>query len=192
MFDYKNASEEELKTQFVFLAKESGSDTFGTRKEFFCLPEILMDNEDVLAISSGFMDGNTWLIVLTTQRVLLLDKGMFFGLKQISIDLDQINAVSGSTGIMFGKIIIQDGAKSHIIEQVLKSSVAKFTSKVQDAISKRKMHKYAPAQTSEQRSLSTGDDFISQIEKLSSLLDKGILTPEEFDSAKKRILSTNN
>lgn len=193
MFNYKAATEDQLKAEFLRIAKDTGSDTFGTRKEFFCLPEILMDDEEVLGISSGFMDGNTWLIALTDRRALFLDKGLLFGLKQVSIDLDQVNAVSGSTGLMFGKIIIQDGAKSHIIEQVLKASVNNFTAKVQAAIAKRKQARYAPIAAPEPvvnaaPAPSNGDDLIAQIEKLGNLMEKGFLTKDEFDAAKRKLL----
>lgn len=191
MFDYKTATEDELKTEFLRIAKESGSDTMGTRKEFFCLPEILMDDEEVLALSSGFMDGNTWLISLTDRRVIFLDKGLIFGLKQVSIDLDQVNAVSGSTGMMFGKIIIQDGATSHVIENVLKASVNNFTSKVQAAMAQRKAARYVPPQPAIAQTPThhSGDDFIAQLEKLGGLMEKGLLSREEFELAKKKLLS---
>ena len=72
------------------LLREIGDDQFFTKKELKYLPEILMENEQVLAFSSGLMDGNTWLITLTNERVIFLDKGMLYGLKQTTIDLEKI------------------------------------------------------------------------------------------------------
>ena len=84
------------------------------------------------------MDGNTWLITLTDRRVIFLDKGMLYGLKQTTIDLDKVNSISSSTGLLLGKISIEDGASSKLIENVGKKTVKNFTNKVQDAIEARK------------------------------------------------------
>ena len=72
MFDFKNASKKERKKEYKRIAKEIGDDQFFTKKELKYLPEILMENEQVLAFSSGVMDGNTWLITLTNERVIFL------------------------------------------------------------------------------------------------------------------------
>ena len=93
-----------------------------------------MDGEQVLAFSSGLMDGNTWLIALTDRRVLLLDKGLVYGLRQTTIPIDKISAVSGETGIMFGKITINAGHGEKKITQVLKHTVLPFTNKLHEVI----------------------------------------------------------
>ena len=59
-----------------------GDDQFFTKKELKHLPEILREGEQLLAFTSGIMDGNTWLISLTDRRIIFLDKGMIWGLKQ--------------------------------------------------------------------------------------------------------------
>ena len=48
-------------------------DLFGTAKEVTHLPEILHDDESIKYLTSGLMDGTTWLIVCTQKRILLLD-----------------------------------------------------------------------------------------------------------------------
>ncbi len=88
-----------------------------------------------MSFSSGLMDGNTWLIVLTDKRVIFLDKGMIYGLKEKSIFLSMINSVSGQTGIIFGKIIITAGSGDTIIKNVWKKTVKNFTNSVHEAIS---------------------------------------------------------
>ena len=81
----------------------------------------------MLAFTSGLMDGNTWLVTLTDRRIIFLDKGMIYGLKQTAIDLDKVNSISGETGIMFGKIAIEDGASQRVIANVWKKTVVAFT-----------------------------------------------------------------
>lgn len=182
-FDYRNASADELKREYDRIAAEIGDDQFFTKKELKHLPEVLADGEQVLAFTSGFMDGNTWLITLTDRRVIFLDKGMIYGLKQASIELDKINAVSGKTGLMFGDILIQDGGNERKISNVWKKTVAAFTNKVRDAMHARKQ----PAATSVQAP--AGDDMISRLERLGVLRDKGVLSQDEFEAQKAKILS---
>jgi hypothetical protein len=183
VFDFKNASAAERKTEYERIAREIGDDQFFTKKELGYLPEILFDGEQVLAFTSGIMDGNTWLISLTDKRIIFLDKGMIFGLKQTVIDLDKVNAVSGETGLLLGKISIQDGASTRTIENVWKKTVVKFTNKVRDAIEARKV-------TSRPQAIapSNGVDIASQLERLAALREKGVLTQEEFNQQKAKLL----
>ncbi|TCW83476.1 hypothetical protein C5O80_16180 [Burkholderia sp. SRS-46] len=132
------------------------------------------------------MDGNTWLIVLTDHRVLLLDKGMIYGLKQISINLDKINSVSGTTGIMFGEIRIEDGASERIIKNVWKKTVVPFTNKVSDAI---RAYTRASHQAAAAPAQPAADDVVSILERLAALKERGILTDAEFAEQKAKILA---
>lgn len=182
-FDFKNCSVDERKREYDRIAKVIGDDQFFTKKELNHLPEILSAGEDVIAFSSGLMDGNTWLITLTDRRVIFLDKGMLYGLKQISIDMDKINAVSGETGIIFGKITIQDGASARVIDNVWKKTVVPFTNLLRDAIEKRKGVNAAPVARS-------GDDIVDKLERLAALMEKGILTQDEFMQQKAKLLAT--
>ena len=134
MFDFKNASKKALQQEYKRIAKATGDDRFFTKKELNHLPKVLMDGEQVLAFSSGLMDGNTWLIALTDKRVIFLDKGLLYGLRQTTIPIDKISAVSGETGIIFGKITINAGHGEKKITQVLKGTVLPFTNKLSEVI----------------------------------------------------------
>lgn len=184
-FDFKNASQTDRKREYDRIAKEIGDDQFFTKKELNHLPQILADGEQVLAFTSGMMEGNTWLITLTDKRIIFLDKGMIYGLKQVVINLDKIHSVSGNTGIMFGKIGIEDGASQRNIEFVPKGAVVPFTNKVRDAI---EYHKKPSANYSVPQQ-NSGDDIISKLEKLASLQERGVLTQEEFAQQKAKLLS---
>lgn len=180
-FNYKTASKEELKKEYNRIAKEVGDDQFFTKKELNYLPDILQDGEQILAFTSGIMGANTWLISLTDRRIIFLDKGMIYGLKQEAIPLNRVNAVSGSTGLIFGKIIITDGAKEREITNVLKKTVKIFTNKCQDAI-----HAINKAQHS--NSQKQQEDPYAKLEKLALLKEKGIISEDEFEKEKKKIL----
>lgn len=181
-FNFKTATAAELKVKYDQIAKEMGDDQFFTKKELAHLPSVLADGEQVLAFTSGLMDVNTWLIALTDRRIIFLDKGMIYGLKQASIELDKVNAVTGKTGLLFGEITIEDGASQRIIKNVWKKTVVAFTNKVRDAIAARRDRPHSPAPAS-------GDDVISRLERLAVLREKGILTEAEFHEQKAKILA---
>lgn len=178
-FDFKNASRAELENQFFLLAQEAHSAELFTKKELYHLPEILSAGEQVIAYTSGLMSGNTWLIALTDRRVIFLDKGLVYGLKQVIIDLDKINAVSCKTGLMFGEIGITDGASAKKISNVPKATAAPFAAKIQEAIESRKQVRHAAEPS----------DVVSMLERLAALRDRGVLTDDEFAAQKNIILA---
>lgn len=177
-FDFKTGDGDALARELARIAKESGDHRFFTRKEVRYLPELLSADEQVLAFSSGFLDGTTWLIALTDRRIVFLDKGLIYGLKQTAIDLDRVHSISGETGLLFGKIIISDGASPRTIDKVGKSSVKIFTNKVQEAIEARKKKRHAPPPPNP----------YDQLEKLAALLERGVLSSAEFEREKRKIL----
>ena len=182
-FDFITASKHELQKEYNRIAKEIGDDQFFTKKELHHLPEVLQNGEQVLSFTSGIVNANTWLITLTDRRVLFLDKGMVFGLKQKSIPLNKINSVSGSTGLLFGKIIITDGANDTHINNVWKKTVKPFTNKVQEAIEDINNPNPQP-----QALPASVDDPYAKLEKLAALKEKGILTEAEFENEKRKLL----
>lgn len=134
-------------------------------------------------MTSGLTDGNTWLMVCTNRRVLMLDKGMLYGLKLIDIPLDRINSISHSKGLVLGKISITDGAVTRTIENISNVTVSFFS----DAVNKEiEIYKKSKNVTTTQviKEASPADELI----KYKQLLDMGALTEEEFDIKKKEIL----
>ena len=189
-FDFKNASPEELKAKYKELAKKIGDDQFFTKKELNYLPEILKEGEQVLGFVTGLMGGNTWLVTLTDNRLIFLDKGMLWGLKQDIVPLSKVQSVSCSTGIIFGEIKIAHGSKTYKIENVIKGTVKIFTNMIQEQIDSINA---APAASATSSAATTdpeaGEDKYAKLEKLFALKEKGVLTEEEFEKEKKKILS---
>ena len=187
MFDYKNASDEELKAEYNRIAKAIGDSQFFTKRELKYLPEVLMEGEQILAFSSGFMDGNTWLIALTDMRIIFLDKGMIYGLTQTAIPLEKVNSIAGSTGMIFGTIEITAGSEVHKITQVWKQTVKTFTNLAQNQI-RIVNNSHSSSNTNSQSSSPV--DVVEQLEKLASLVERGIITQEEFVAQKAKILDS--
>ena len=172
---------EEVQAQIKLLGEV---DTFGTKKEIRYLPDILSNDETILSLTSGMMDGNTWLIVCTERRVIFLDKGMIYGLKQRETPLDKINSVEQKTGMMFGSIGIWDGAAHMEIKNVMKKTVKPFVEAVnsaREALKVAEKHEHPP-------SASKGSDITSQLERLADLRERGFLTDLEFQAQKAKIL----
>lgn len=192
MINYKTASKDELAKEFKRLAKEIGDTPLGVKKEFYHLPQILSNDELPISIVSGMMDGNTWLITLTNKRVIFLDKGMVFGLKQLDVNLDDIVSVGGKTGILMGDIIVSTSGQNYKISNVVKATVIPFTNLVNKAKEDKKSHSNNKVDHNQEikQMASTNDDFISKLERLAVLKEKGILSDEEFLSQKEKILNS--
>ncbi|OAM29049.1 MULTISPECIES: PH domain-containing protein [Eikenella] len=155
-------------------------DFFGTKKEVKELPNIIHDDEIITYATSGLLDGNTWLIVSTNKRVIFLDKGMIFGLKQVEIPLEKINSISYKKGLLLGEIDIWDGASRMGITGVTKQTLVPFVNAVNKAKEELANLHSQPVSSH----LSTADEIL----KFKNLLDQGILTQEEFDKKKKELL----
>lgn len=155
-----------------------------TMKEIEELPNILSKEESIKAITSGLTGGNTWLIVCTNKRVLMLDKGLLYGLKFVDIPLDRVNSITYTTGLMFGNLAITDGAITRIIENVSKETVSFFA----DTVNKQKelyiQSRYTPV-TQVADTISAADEIL----KFKGLLDIGVITKEEFEMKKKKLLN---
>ncbi|CNK63005.1 Uncharacterised protein [Yersinia enterocolitica] len=185
MINYKVASKEQLNDEFKRLSKAVSDLPFGTKKEFFHLPKILHDGEEPLAVASGIMDGNTWLITLTNQRIIFLDKGMIFGLKQVAINLANIVSVGGKTGILMGKISVGTSGQNYTISNVAKGCVVPFTNLVNSA---RDALTHPAPESKTAKAPAQENDVIAQLEKLASLKERGILSDEEFMVQKSKVL----
>lgn len=148
---------------------------FFTAKEIRYLPQILTENETIQGITSGYYEAKTWLIVITNIRLLFLDTGLFFRLRQTDIPLSKINSISYATGLFFGEIEIATGSEVKTISSITKKDVLKIVSIISGLIH------------SGSRS-STPRDLTSQLERLAALCDKGILTEKEFERCKEKLL----
>ena len=86
------------------LKRLPGFDSWGTKKEIRYLKNMLYEGEQVFAIASGIINGNTWLVACTSKRVIFVDCGMLYGVKHSEVMLDRINAVSFKNGLVLGEI----------------------------------------------------------------------------------------
>lgn len=158
---------------------------FWTQKEIRALPEILDHGESVKALTSGFMNNATWLAVCTDKRVIFMNRGMFYGLRQIQIPLDRVQAIDSEFTIFFGSITVWDGASAFTISMVLKSSILPFVKATQEQIHLARKALAKPAAAPQSTAMV---DIATQLQKLAELMEKGHITEEEFQSQKKKLL----
>ncbi|MXX79808.1 MAG: hypothetical protein F4Y69_02100 [Chloroflexi bacterium] len=202
-------SDTEFEAQYKELAIQCGDKRIVAAGERKHLRSVLMGDELLLWMASGLYSGAenvSWnlgasLITLTDRRLLILKKGVFRGIQAVAIDLDKVSVIAGDVGLLFGNIRIQVGANEHKIEQVSKQTVNVFVQQVEYAIEARKLDARTPlADEWEQGSelvppteltlptASQSVDVIGQLERLADLRERGMLTDEEFEDQKRRVL----
>ena len=106
-------------------------DLLTVRKQLHHLPDALMENERVLVFCYGYTDWKNGLVVLTDRRIMFLFKGIFSS-KLTSIPIARINSLSGETGMVRGKIIINEGSSSITISNIEKKAVSYLIKKYQE------------------------------------------------------------
>lgn len=175
-----------LKEVYKQIRQVENAELFGTRKEIQYLPQILSENEQILALVSGLMEGKTWLVVCTSKRVIFLDKGMFYGLKQSEIPLQKINSIEQNSGFIFGEITIWYGSHKMLMTNVKKRCITGFVNSTNKAIEDCRMRDNNSRNNDEGLSQELVAD---ELTKLAKLRDQGVLSEEEFSQMKKKLIS---
>ena len=161
------------------------TDLFGTKKEVRELPNVLRNDEIIMYATSGFVDGNTWLITCTDKRIVFLDKGMIYGLKQVDIPIEKINSVSHKKGLIFGSVTIHHGSDSMEVSQIRKDTLNPLVDVINNEIEKHKTQNKDQSQGSSDITYSAADEIL----KFKALLDADVITKEEFEKKKNEILN---
>ncbi|ASK79422.1 hypothetical protein CF386_10200 [Paraphotobacterium marinum] len=182
MFNYKNASKQELKEQFKRIAKSQGERNFIISNEKYYLPKVLNENEEILSFITGRMNDTKWLITLTNQRIILIDKGLLYGLKQITIDLKHISSISSTTDLTSGKIQINQENNNYLIEHISKKLVVYFVKKANEVLQTIHLGGSSLKNSSDE---STENKLVELIE----LREKGLINETEFAKAKAKVLN---
>ena len=159
------------------MLSDCGASIIGTKKEVKELTKIIKDNEIITYATSGWYDGHTWLIVSTNKRIILLDKGMLFGVNQIEIPLGKVNAVKYKKGLFMGEVEIWDGASMFKVKNILKKTLIPFVNAVNETIGEF-----------EKSQKSSGSSVADEIIKLKKLMEEGVITRNEFEKKKNELL----
>lgn len=157
-----------------------GLDSSLWKREVKELPSILAADEAVEAILQGIYSNSLGVLVATTSRILFVDKGMFGGLKVEEFHYEKISSVQFETGLLQGKLKIFTSGNAAEISNCDKRLVRLFSDYVQSRLSSPKTSP-APAQTD-------GGDVLDKLERLAKLREQGVLSDEEFQQQKTKIL----
>ena len=153
--------------------------------EVQALPDILDDGELPEKVIGGQYNGSIGVLVATDRRLLFVDKGSFGSLQVEDFPYPTIQSVRSTAGMMYGSITIKSAGSSALIDNTLK----RFSHEMANFVRKKAMDfngtaaPVAAAGTANQVSLA--DELI----KLSQLRESGILTDEEFQVQKDRLLA---
>jgi len=172
-------------------------DSFGTKKELRVLSEYLDPGEVVFALTSGVMTqtdtsntfdfgANTWLVVLTNDRFLFLDSAMLTSsVDTQSVRHNKVQAVSASQGLLLGKIIIDLGSRTLVIDNCNKSTV-----KVIANLANKWLKEIEKESSVSHITVSYGTMF-DKLEFIDKIFNLGAISEEEFNIAKEKILESD-
>jgi hypothetical protein len=167
----------EIKSQIQNLKLDNISN-FLARKEINELPKILADNEFIDHIVQGTYNGGQGILVSTNRRLIFIDKGFLYGLKVEDFPLDKISSIQYETGLLLGNIKIHTSGNFAKIENIEKVSARIFSEFVRNKLSQPK----------ESTSQILQPNILDQLEKLAKLKENGIISEEEFNENKKKLL----
>src|SRR5262249_10518578 len=103
---------------------------------------------------------------------------------------DRITTVNSSRGPFFGKIIIHTGGAARVIDQVAKAEAEAVAAVIRERVEAVTRERHYPAATSSPAPNSSAPlNLAAELRELAQLRDQGILTPEEFDAQKARLLN---
>jgi hypothetical protein len=173
--EQNNSRLDQIKKQIQEL-KLTNTSSLLNRKEIGELPEILAQNEIIDNIAQGTYNNGLGILVSTNRRLLFIDKGILYGLKVEDFALDKISSIQYETGLLLGAIKIHASGNIAKIENIEKSIARSFSEFVRNKISQ-------PKETT-----NSEPDILDQLGKLAKLKENGILSEEEFNNHKKKLL----
>lgn len=184
---------EEVKAQ---LQATDGYQRFWGKREIKELPNILWDNETVQRLISGTYGNKIGVLVATDRRLIFIDKGMMFGLTVEDFPYDKITSIQYETGLIMGKLTIFASGNKAEIKQVEKAPLRQFAEEVRARISGGSVSgATAPVPPSHVNGSANGDaatsgDVVARLAKAKAMLEQGLISQDEFDAVKAKILSS--
>ena len=161
-----------------------------SRREIKELPDILWDDELPEQCVTGTYHANSGILVATDRRMLFVDKGLLGQLKVEDFPYDKISSLESNRGIVMGSIVIYASGNKERIDHIPKDQVDSFVAAQRNKIALWKNKAEVPPQTPPQptQSAPSSGSVIDELERLGKLRQDGILTEDEFEQAKARLL----
>jgi hypothetical protein len=178
---------EEIKDQIEHLPGGKG---FVGRKEVKQLPGILWEDERCENIIRGWYASGNGILVATNKRLVFVDKGMV-GLRVEDFPYDKITSIQYHLGFAGGTLTIFASGNKADIQHVPKDQCKAFGDFVRARITGVAQHASVAEAAEPSPAVATDDDVLHKLERLARLKEQGVLSDEEFQAQKQRILETS-
>lgn len=154
--------------------------TFFARKEIRELPNILSEDEKIVYLVEGRNKITTHHIILvaTDRRLIFVDKEFMYGLKVEDFSYSKISSIQYETELMLASIDIHVSDDIVEIDGVGKYDAELFCEKVRNFMSDPEEYFQNKSEPS----------TLDQLEQLGRLKESGVLSEEEFNEQKKKLL----
>lgn len=152
------------------------------RKEIKELPSVLWEDERIEQMVQGVYGEALGVLAATNKRLVFVDKGLL-RMRVEDFPYDRISSIEYKTGMMMGSIIIYASGNKSEIKHVAKDQCQGFANYVRARTTAPSAHASAPAPAA------TASP-VDELERLAKLRDAGVLTDQEFEAEKQRVLST--
>jgi hypothetical protein len=160
---------------------------WGVGKEIRNLANKMDEGERILGVLRVLTSATLALLVATDKRLILMDNHMVYGTDHKDYAYLQISAVDYNTRLFFGQISVEDQAgHTETFNYALNKDLRKFVNVV--SLKVAQVHSKATG-GGEHQSQGGGMSVADEIEKLWSLVQRGILTREEFERKKSELLA---
>ena len=169
-----------------------GVSSFFGKSEIKELPNILWENELPEAVVQGRYGNRTGILTCTNNRLIFVSKTLGISLRVEDFPLDKISSLQYETGMIFGKITVFASGNKADIDQIDKKQARNFAEFVRSKISKlNSSGKTTSSEPETEASLQkdSTDIMIEKLERLGALKDKGIISEDEFQAQKEKILN---
>ncbi|HLP20720.1 MAG TPA: PH domain-containing protein [Chitinophagales bacterium] len=166
--------------QKIGISKEL-TPAYWQRGEVYQLDNIIGGDEEIFAMIQAAYSTYKGLLVATNKRLIFIEK-TFTNLKVEDFGLDKITSIQYQAGFIDGEITIIASGNTAKMEKLDKNLAQAFAEKVRAKLSEPK------AQAAPVTVVNQPLDVADQLGKLAKLKEQGILTQEEFDAQKKKLL----
>lgn len=154
--------------------------TFFARKEIRELPDVLSEDERIVYLVEGRNKTTKHHIILvaTDRRLIFVDKEFMYGLNVEDFSYDKVSSIQYEASLMLASIDIHVSDSTVEIDGVGKYEAELFCEKVRDFMSRPK----------EYFQNDSGITVLDQLEQLGRLKENGVLSEDEFNEQKKKLL----
>ena len=179
-------------------AKDRMQNRFGAGREMKRLVNHLWEGEQVQLMAAGRYGAGQGLLVLTDRRLLFVMDGLT---RQTTEDfpLDKVSSVQWTTSMVWGTLTIFASGNKADIDQMDKKDGKQLADAIRGRLAAPARPVHAPPSLMHQHALgrpsampqppTAGPDVYEQLRKLGELRDLGVVTPDEFDTKKRELLS---